>query len=427
MKAKDAVLLLISEGFVAFTNAALGLLIARRLSVSDFGTFSTAFALAQIISIVGDSGMGTLAAKKMAHEKTRDTADLDSLFTWRLVMLVALSLIAPLAAWHFLPSSSMILPAALLTAAFSCLLMTDFFAWVFKGLKDIQRCASLQIGSRLCLLFVCGIVLWGGGGTVDVAVAYSGVGILSLILSLRFLAHTFRRLRVVRLRPTFFIDRLPDIYKIGGILVLNTLFSRLDVMLVSSHCGGVETGLYSAAVRVIDGLRMVPTVAIGLFLPAFSAARDRPDELRQTFRDAYAGLFLLSLCVALVGGGMASTLFPIILGPSYSPAAVLFRPLVWSSVMAYSNMLMFALLYALNDHQTPAIAVISALGLDLVLNLLFLPSHGPIAASWSRLAAESLLFVIQAARLLRKNVIVGHDLIVFIKPLSFLKPILIRP
>ena len=54
----------------------------------------------------------------------------------------------------------------------------------------------------------------------------------------------------------------------------------------------------------------------------------------------------------------------------------------------FSNILMFALLYALHDHRTPLYGIIGALVLEVGLDLWWIPHFGIAGAAWSRLAAE---------------------------------------
>ena len=52
----------------------------------------------------------------------------------------------------------------------------------------------------------------------------------------------------------------------------------------------------------------------------------------------------------------------------------------------FTNILMFSLLYARNDHRTPFFAILAAIGVEVLLDLLWLPRYGLVAAAWARLS-----------------------------------------
>ena len=84
----------------------------------------------------------------------------------------------------------------------------------------------------------------------------------------------------------------------------------------------------------------------------------------------------------------------------------------------YTKMLMFALLYEVNDYRTLAIAAVVSIGLNVLMNMLLLPTHGPLAASWSRIAAEACMFFVQGWSLCKTRIISFHD--IFLKPTAII-------
>jgi len=86
-----------------------------------------------------------------------------------------------------------------------------------------------------------------------------------------------------------------------------------------------------------------------------------------------------------VGVLFAEPLFTHLLGPSYAAAAACFRPLVWSCVLMFSNVLMFAFLYALNDDRTALAGISGAIrrGKSCWTSF-FVPRYGIVAAGRGR-------------------------------------------
>lgn len=395
-----------------FIAAITGFVIPRMLNVADFGRFAAALSFAQILAIIVDSGMGQLAAKDIAKGSSHGFSQLNQIFSWRLLVIAAACLLTvPLTRLLF-SSPEVRWMAFWLTVGMFFITMTDLFCWIFKGTQQIDWCAGLQITGKSLLLVLCLLALTSAQPISRLLLAYVMAGITMTVLGLYILFRAVHVVRPVKLTPSFFSDTLPNIYKVGGIVILSVMFTRLDMMLVAKYCGDFQSGLYASAVRLIDAARLIPTVILGIYLPVFSAHAHQADALRLKFRRAFGFLFICSTLIALVGSSYAEPLFINVLGSQYRASALYFKPLVWSCVFMFPNMVMFALLYALNDHQTPTLGIVAALGLNVVLNVLFLPRYGPIAAAWARLIGDFFSFAFQARGVLCRHILPVNNLLI---------------
>ena len=398
-------IIFISESSSSLVMMIVGFLIARLCAVADFGKFNTALAYATIVAIIVDSGMGMLAAKDIARGTPTSLSQLDQIFSWRL-SVIALSCIAgPLIGWALLPSASMRWLAVCLIPASMLLNMNDFFCWVFKGAMRAELCAILQVGSRVMLLALCLIALFSRRQLPLLAAAYGATGLVMSVAGFVIVSRTVHPLRVARLSKTFFSTTLKEIYKLGAILILSVAFSRIDIMLVARLKSEADAGLFSASARIIDGVRLIPMVAYSVYLPIFSALHQQIDALRSTFRIAFDTLVAIGVTIALVASAFAQPLLTHVLGNAYGPAAACFRPMAWSALLLCTNILMFALLYALNDHRTPLIGISTAIVLEVILDLILIPRYGITAAGWIRIIADSANAAIMIAGLMRTRVL----------------------
>jgi O-antigen/teichoic acid export membrane protein len=211
MRYRNAFFLFLAEGYTAFAAAVAGLLTARLLPVAEFGGFSAAFAFAQIISVLVDSGMGALVGKRIARNRVQAISDLDHIFTWRLLMTLAFTLLSPLLAYFFLPTLQMREMAVILTPSIILLTMTDFVSWVFKGTQRVKWCVVLQVGSRTLLLGLCIGALLSGRSLGFLIAAYGIAGALSTIFALYVLAKTTHSVRIRKLPHSFFVEVLPNL------------------------------------------------------------------------------------------------------------------------------------------------------------------------------------------------------------------------
>ena len=405
-----ALILFSSQAVNAALSTLVGLVLLRMMTVSDFGRFSAVLALAQILAGCVDSGMGQFVAKEIARSSAYIAAELNQILTWRLLMIAVVCALAPLLARLFLPASYGPLALAVIPAV-QLLVMTDFFCWIYKGARRPAFCALLQILAPALLLALCVIALTRERQLFYVVAAHAAAGGLAVALGLWLVSRSLYALRLTALPRSFFTQTLPTIYKLGGILVLTMAFSRVDILMVAHICGTVQAGLFGSVGRVLDGLRMIPTAAYGICLPIFSAVSREPQVLRQKFKAAYLLLLGLALFFCLTGFVCGEWLFVQILGPQYAASVPFFKPLVWSGVFMFSNILMFAIFYVLGNHRTPALGMAAGLGIEIVINALFLDRYGTMAAVWARLIAEGVIFSVYAREILRRDILGAGDLI----------------
>ncbi len=413
--AKNSFILFFSEGSSAILTMVTGFLIARLFRVADFGKFTSALAFASILGVLVDSGMGMLAAKDIARGGSAERAQLNQLFTWRLWVILVACLLSPALAWIALPAGEVRRIAFWLTPGVLLLTTTDFYCWIFKGAQRALWCGALQVSSRALLLLLCIAALLSPHPMKGLVLAWLVTGAAMTGLGIFVLAHSMHALRFVSLRRSFFEGTLPKVYKLGTILILSVIFSRVDVMMVARFLGNAQAGLFGAAGRIVDALRLIPMVIYSVYLPVFSTYHDRPALLRAHFKVANDFLLVLSVTIALVGCVFALPLFVHILGAQYSGAVACFRPLVWSCVLMFSNILMFSLLYALNNHRKAVIGISGALVIEILLNSFFLRNGGAVVASWARLLAEAFNCTVLGWGLIHTGVLSSFTF--FLRPL----------
>lgn len=407
---RNSLIFFISESTSAALTLLTGLMIARLLPVAAFGQFTAALAFASIVAVVVDSGMGMLAAKDIAQDLQpagrqagAGTRRLNQLFSWRLWTIAAACLLL-LFGKRLLPGQEALLITAL-TPSVLLIGMTDFFCWMFKGAQRAVWCAGLQVSSRILLLVCAVIALHNAHPLTALLVAYGVAGVGAVVAGLIVAARGLHGLHGVRLPADFFRHTLPGIYKLGAILILSVAFTRVDVMLVARLLGNTSAGLFGAAGRIVDALRLIPMVVYSVYLPIFSMLHDQPEEQRRQFLSGYNVLLLLATALALIGSLAARPLFHTVLGAQYDGAVDCFLPLLWSCVPMFANILIFSLLYANNDHRTPFIAITVALTIEIVLDVLWLPRYGTVGAGWGRLMAEIVNCATLASGLVRRGLV----------------------
>jgi len=217
-----------------------GFAIARLLKVAEFGKFSEALAFASILAVLVDSGMGMLAAKEFAPRGGTLTAA-----NWTRSSLGGCGSVdrlrggaagRPVSCCRlrtFAGSLNCLTPGVLLIGT------TDFF------LLDFQRCATGRRGAPCSRLprarFLLGLSLLAVTGKHPMAspgprVHHRG-RFYAALGPVPFGPDHARVFGGSGCRGGFFTETLPGIYKMGAILILSVIFTRVDLMIVARFSG----------------------------------------------------------------------------------------------------------------------------------------------------------------------------------------------
>jgi O-antigen/teichoic acid export membrane protein len=318
-------------------------------------------------------------------------------------MVAVVCVIGPLLALVALPGGEARRVGAWLTPGMMLVGLADFFAWILKGRRRVHEAAVVQVGTQGVLSLLCVAALLSGRSLLALLAAFWLAGAAVLAGGPLVLRWAGIHLRLVPLTKSLFRRTGPNVTKIGAVIILSVAFTRVDLLLVSGVLGATAAGYFGASGRMVDALQIVPTVANGTLLPRFSALRNDPAAFGAQLRRAFVVLLALSVIAAAFCAIFAAPLLSRLLGGSYEKAAPVLRPLAWSCIPMFLNMLGFSALYALHDHRTLIAGIGVALALELGLDVLWLPRYGVVAAGWSRLVAEVVNTIIIAAGLARRR------------------------
>jgi O-antigen/teichoic acid export membrane protein len=363
----------------------------RYFGPQDAGKYVTVFAIVAIVGSMFDGGLHSLAIREASVRRGGDrSAVLADLLGMRLVLGLAAIVLASAFAAVVGYEPSLVLGTAL--ASIGLVLWST----------HLILAAPLVAGLRLGWVTVIDVFRSAGAMVLLLAGVAAGFGLLAFLavpipVALAAVVWTAVLVRrQISLWPSFRIDSwralIPDVIPYAVATAAGLLYFRVAVVLLSLIASEHETGLYSAAFRIVEVLLIVPQLAIGTVLPIFAhaASRDR-DRLaygvERTFRAA-----------ALFGGGLAVVLalgapfaIAVVAGPDFSGAADMLRiQALGLGVALVTSVFTYALL-SLRMHRELLVANIAALGVSVVLTLVLGNAWGGLGAATATAIAELCL------------------------------------
>ncbi len=187
----------------------------------------------------------------------------------------------------------------------------------------------------------------------------------------------------------------------SGPLMLNhllaTVFWRISQLVLrgAPATGLAAVGIFSAGVKYLDGLNVIPSYFTLAIFPLMSRyAHAGADTLVRAYRLALQLLFIVSLPLAVLFTFGATPLIQILGGAAYLPdAAIALRIMIWSIPIGFINSVTQYVLIAVNQQRYLTKAFLIGVGFTATANLLLVPRFGYVAAAALQIPAELSLFI----------------------------------
>jgi O-antigen/teichoic acid export membrane protein len=245
------------------------------------------------------------------------------------------------------------------------------------------------------------LLVVGGRGVVAIAVLLL---VLRIAAALAFLVVLHRRGVQMPLRVEWrLLRRLAAYIPVTGLIpVVNALYARADVFLLSSLASWRDVGLYSAALRLVDLARTVTPAYARAMYPVLARLRagGSRDYLAAARRAARGGL-LLSAPIVLVLYGCAGLFIALLFGPDLAPAAGTLRLLTWA-VMPFALAIVLAQVLFAADRQAVDLGVnLVSMGVSAVAAVVLIPRFGAAGAAMGAVAASTVYASLQYAGVVR--------------------------
>ena len=177
--------------------------------------------------------------------------------------------------------------------------------------------------------------------------------------------------------------------------LLGALYQRTGIIILATQQGAADTGLFSAALRVVEAAKLGHFALLGAIFPVMAQAHAAPDP---KLRAVFAKTLKLLLWVASVLAGLlfmvSPLLIPALFGAEFAEAIPLLSQLAWLLIPV--TLTHYFSLLLLSARQERAILVSLAASLVLLIAFVFatLPALGLRAVVWGMLLAESIQAVL---------------------------------
>lgn len=368
--------------------------LARSLGVEDFGLYSAALAYYSLFAALADFGFSRFLVREIA----RGTLNLAEVFSnitiLRLTITSFLFAIFSLFLYFLDPDKfrvSLTLLAVLTVLPASIAQTADSIFIAMQKMKlSAFSLVTLNIATTLAGIFLLNS---GFGVTGAVVALIFGQVVYFVILFIFLKRQKVPIISIVKLKilKQALIGSLPY----GLLAILGLIYFRIDTLMLSYMRGNFETGIYSAGYKFLEALIFIPNSLSIVLFPTLAKLHGHDlDKIKLLFFQSIKIMLLLSAFVFVAYNLILPPFIRFFL-PNYLPSIDVIRILSLTVPFMFIHVPVSQILLS-TDKYLKAVILISFLPLlfNIILNLIFIPRFGFLAASWITVASDVLSTVI---------------------------------
>ena len=393
---------------------AFAMLYVRLLGPEGTGKYAFVVAVYGFFEILSRYGLGTLLTRDVAADKAQASRYLTNVLGLRTLLWLASMPVLALVAGGYWYTGSIGIQEIQAIAIFGVAMLfanwADAYSNLFYAFEKMEYPAGLSSAVALLKVALGALVLLLGWGFVGLAIVSLAMNLLQML----WLALLVRR---ILFRPLWRWDWPLQRWMLGesGPLMINhllaTIFWRIDLWILRPLAGAFSVGIYSASLKYLDGLNIIPSTFTFAIFPLMSRYAKREGEgLLRSYALSLRLLLLVSLPLALTITALAEPLIYILGGSEFlnvpSSVTLLGREIsyrggstlalqviIWSIPIGFVNSVTQYVLIAVNQQRYLTRAFILGVVFNVVGNLLVIPRFGYIGAAIVTILSEFSLLI----------------------------------
>ncbi len=392
--------------------------LTRLLGVNGYGVYTLLISLGVMLQVAADFGLYlTLTRDIAAHPKTAQSV-YSVIAALRLFLLTVLFVIGIIIAAYIPSYHSHLLPLAVIALGLIFQSLSQLQMGVYQAHGLVWRATVGDLAGRLVQLSL--VIFFPFIPTTASPLVY-----FTLAFTLgTAIALTIHSVLLPKINPWKYSIDIREWKKIakkswplGALLILNVIYFRIDIIMLSLWHSGEQVGWYGLAYRIVESGLFFPAMFGGLLLPKITSALtiSNGGRARQLVEQ---GVYIVTLAIPLILVIIMMRAKQIIIflsGVDYASASPLLQILsIALAVMFIGNIFGFTLVALQKQKQLLKLYIALAI-FNLMANALFIPSFGASAAAWTTVVTEAMAMII-AGRLVFKSLVFS----IKIKPIAIL-------
>lgn len=379
---KNTAFALVGSSLLKIINFLFGVYIIRQLGDQKFGQYSIVVQFVGLFQIFAELGMSQYVMREIARDRQKTQSLILNLIGARLLLALTAIGIIPIIAAIYGYSQELVIGVLLYTSTFLLSAIQAPLLALLTANERFDLSSAMNVIGQITFVVLGGLFLLNGLGFMSLIVA-SIVSLIPQIALGLFAAKHYNYLK----SPLSFSPRTwPRLVRSGlpfGMISLAlTIAFGIDTVILSKFVPEAEVGWYNVAYSLIFSILFLSRSFREAMVPSLTRVyvHDEAEVHRWYFRMVKA-VILLSLPIAVGGVLIAEPLVHFLYTEEFAPVIPALRILIWDVPFLMFASFGGSLTTVIGSERTAAKIYGLNAALNVILNLLFIPLYGYIAAS----------------------------------------------
>ncbi len=366
------------------------LYVTRALGPTNYGQLSYAVSFVALFGFLASLGTEIILYRDLVRFPERRPSLLGTVLAIRLAAGAAAAALAIGIGWLLSTDDVSTLLICILASAF-VLNSFQIIVYDFQARVDPVGPSVVAAGISLLLNALKVWLVLTGHGVIYVA-------LLSLLESILYaLCYTYIYVRRTRTSPlswrfdgAYARDVLRDSVPLVVFSAFSIIYARIDQVLIKHMLDARAVGIYGAAAQVAELWVFIPGIILSAVSPAIVQAKGISETLylRRLGRVA-AGVAVMSVVIAAAVSLLAPWIISLLYGAAYLSGTEVLRVYVWGFVGTALGTVITQYFVTENDRYLLTVFAIAPTVLNVVLNIIWIPSYGIVGAAYATLISYS--------------------------------------
>jgi O-antigen/teichoic acid export membrane protein len=391
---RDSLLAAVFHLAPRFANVLLFILLGRLAGPAEAGVFALATTYLLIFTTF-TRGLDELLVRQVSREPRQAAVYLTNYFSLRVALAALLSLLLLFIVRNvFSYAEGTMMPILIVGMGVVPDSLTYVGQSIMLGKRRFAVPALIFASISFSRIIIGGIILINGGNLLQIAWLWFGTSLLGMFAMLSI---TIRQIGGIRWNN--WLDWQPlrrhwrPAVSLLFITSVATLEAQADTLILSGFRGEAEVGWYGAATTIAFSLIMFSQAYRFAAFPLMARyALQSPEKLTQLYLTSirYLGMLILPLAVGIML--LASRIVPLIFGPDFEPTIRVLEIIIITSIFVFLNEPAIRLMLVLDRQNWILAFLLASTGLNITLNLVFVPIWGAVGAASARVSSALVLF-----------------------------------
>lgn len=375
--------------------------LTRYLGVEGYGQLTLILTYLALFGILADFGFFLLQVREVTQKPAQEGYIVGNILGLKIVLSIIVFAIAYLASLLIYDNSLITTGILIGSATQAAAILSQVPVSLFQAKLQMQKVAVTNIVARLIYL---GLIIW--AATADIGL----LGVVWMTVIANAAALVMQVVWAWRITPIipqwdmgYWRKFLIEAWPIGVVVILATIYFRIDTVMLSVMKGDWEVGIYGAPYKIVEVLLTVPTIFMSSVFPVITRALDENwNRAKQIFRKAFDFMALLALPIAfgiLVIGTPAMVL---IAGPDFVLSGLVLKLLIWAAAISFLGGVLNYSIIAAGVQRILVWPYLLATAFNIVANLLVIPRFSYVGAAITTIATELLVIICVAVMIYQR-------------------------